>query len=67
MSADAPMTAEEMRAHIAWLGTWCERCLVLAAKYDGRDAATAATLRATAETHARSAQTWAEALSLEVA
>ena len=53
----------DILAHIAWLGAMCERCLTLAAKYEGLDAATADTLRATAAVHARSAQTWAEDLA----
>lgn len=54
---------EEIRSHIAWLGASCERCLVMATKYDGLHRPTADALRDIAGVHARTAQTWAEELA----
>lgn len=54
---------EEIRTHIAWLGASCERCLVMATKYDGLHPPTAVALREVASVHARTAQVWAEDLA----
>lgn len=58
------MTGDDIRGHIAWLGLWCERLLVLAERHERHYPMTALTLRDAAAQHARTAQTWAEDLHI---